>query len=171
MTQSSYNAYTQPFWRFSLNFYESEAVRQRCLALQDDYGLDVNLLLFACWLGRQSRSLVSEGAAWQQVRAWHTEIVQPLRALRRAQPRQHEGERHIRQLMQDTELKAEQCEQWILFQAAEHLSQSATEVGPKLTWSNLLDVAEYADQSDSILFQSLQELVELNHPPEDAGGP
>lgn len=171
MTQSSYNAYTQPFWRFSLSFYESEAVRQRCLALQDEYGLDVNLLLYACWLGRQSRTLVSEGADWQRVRAWHKEVVQPLRALRRAQPRQHEGERQIRQLMQDTELKAEQCEQWLLFQAAQTLSQPSAEVGPKLTWGNLLDVAEDADQSDSRLFQWLQELVELNHPPGDAGGP
>ena len=39
------------FWDFSLEIYAKPGVAQACLALQDECGADVNLLLFCCWAG------------------------------------------------------------------------------------------------------------------------
>src|SRR4029077_986465 len=38
-------------WRFSLAFYALPGVARALIALQDRDGLDVNLMLFAMWLG------------------------------------------------------------------------------------------------------------------------
>jgi len=35
-----------PFWRFSLRFYARAKISAICLLLQDEAGVDVNLLLF-----------------------------------------------------------------------------------------------------------------------------
>ena len=36
-----------PFWQFSLDAYQRDGVQPACLSLQDDWGLDVNVLLYA----------------------------------------------------------------------------------------------------------------------------
>jgi uncharacterized protein (TIGR02444 family) len=75
----------EPFWDYSLALYTREGVAEACLELQRRHGLDVDLLLFACWLG--SRGIVLDPAAAEQAReavlAWQLEVVRPLRALRR----------------------------------------------------------------------------------------
>lgn len=75
-----------PFWDFSLDFYAGPGVKQACLALQDECGLDVNLVLLAVWLARAGRHI--EPALAQHLQALsdrhQTSIMQPLRAARRA---------------------------------------------------------------------------------------
>jgi uncharacterized protein (TIGR02444 family) len=75
-----------PFWDFSLALYAKPGVAESCLRLQDGLGLDVNLLLYACWTaakgaGRLSpdgwRRLVDETAPWR------AQVVEPLRRVRR----------------------------------------------------------------------------------------
>ena len=76
----------EAFWRFSLNFYELPAVAQALLALQDRDGLDINLILFALWFGISGRGRLDSGALTAADRAIgkiRTEIVEPLRSLRR----------------------------------------------------------------------------------------
>ena len=74
-----------PFWRFSLQFYRMPGVADACIALQDEAGVDVNLLLFLLWnasLGRQlSRADVED--VERQVAEWREGVVIPLRELRR----------------------------------------------------------------------------------------
>lgn len=75
------------FWAFSLDFYARPGVAESCLALQDRHGADVNILLLCCWLGwsgwgRLSREALARAEAG--VAAWRGEIVERLRALRRA---------------------------------------------------------------------------------------
>ena len=74
------------FWDFSLAFYAEPAVRDACLALQDERGLDVNLILLAAWLARAGRGV--EPALARQLRAisdrHQTSIMRPLREARRA---------------------------------------------------------------------------------------
>ena len=43
-------------WRFSQDFYRLPGVASALIALQDRAGLDVNLMLFALWLGVTGRS-------------------------------------------------------------------------------------------------------------------
>jgi uncharacterized protein (TIGR02444 family) len=74
------------FWRFSLAFYQLPGVSEALITLQDRDGLDVNLMLFALWLGVSGRRPLSRdglAAAEQAIGTIRTEIVEPLRALRR----------------------------------------------------------------------------------------
>ena len=72
-------------WRFSLAFYTRPCVSEALIALQDRAGCDVNLMLFALWLGVFGRSLTKEelAIADQIARPIRADIVEPLRALRR----------------------------------------------------------------------------------------
>jgi len=75
-----------PFWDFSLAVYGAEGVPAACLALQERHGLDVNMLLFCCWLGQAGFGDQGAGrlARLQDaVALWHGEVVRPLRAVRR----------------------------------------------------------------------------------------
>jgi uncharacterized protein (TIGR02444 family) len=79
-TQSS------PFWRFSLRFYRQPQVADACIALQEEAGVDVNLLLFLLWQATLGREL-SQGeveALEARVGPWREMTVVPLRAVRRA---------------------------------------------------------------------------------------
>jgi uncharacterized protein (TIGR02444 family) len=73
-------------WAFAVDLYTAPGVAAACLGLQDQHGCDVNLLLFAAWMGAvRHRTMtpaeISEAAA--AVEDWHAEIVRPLRGVRR----------------------------------------------------------------------------------------
>jgi len=74
------------FWRFSLAFYARPGVAEALIALQDRAGSDVNLVLFALWLGvyRCRRLGPAELAdAEAAIATINTAAVEPLRRLRR----------------------------------------------------------------------------------------
>ena len=74
-----------PFWQFSLSVYGSEGVAPACLALQDKHGLDVNMLLFACWAGFCGHRFSEDELVrvCREAKAWKEAVVQPLRSVRR----------------------------------------------------------------------------------------
>ncbi|MDB4542905.1 TIGR02444 family protein [bacterium] len=76
---------TNPFWDFSLASYSRDGVPGSCLALQDDFNLDVNMLLYGAWLASQDKRLDTEHLAALEVviKPWREQVVEPLRALRR----------------------------------------------------------------------------------------
>ena len=73
------------FWNFSLSVYGEAGVASACLYLQDERGLDVNLLLFCGWLGVTGRGAL-DGQTWQELaqwtRDWDDHVVVPLRRVR-----------------------------------------------------------------------------------------
>jgi uncharacterized protein (TIGR02444 family) len=74
------------FWRFSVAFYERPGVADALIALQDRDGFDVNLVLFALWLGISGHGPLDGGAlavAERDAAMLRSEIVEPLRHLRR----------------------------------------------------------------------------------------
>jgi uncharacterized protein (TIGR02444 family) len=75
-----------PFWRFSLRFYRQPAVADACIRLQEDAGVDVNLLLFLLWHATHKRALSAAEVAEleQRIGAWRNMTVIPLRGVRRA---------------------------------------------------------------------------------------
>jgi uncharacterized protein (TIGR02444 family) len=76
-----------PFWDFSITVYGADAVAGECLALQNEFGLDVNLLLLCAFIGaRQGIALTADdiAAARAEVEPWHKGIVSTLRDARRA---------------------------------------------------------------------------------------
>ena len=72
-------------WRFSLRFYALPGVAPACIELQDNAGVDVNLLLYLLFVAGHGRTLDRDGVARAdaQVSAWRDGVVRPLRALRR----------------------------------------------------------------------------------------
>jgi uncharacterized protein (TIGR02444 family) len=74
-----------PFWRFSLGFYRQPGVADACIALQDGFGVDVNILLFLLWLATARRrvDLAVAQEVCAKAAAWRGDVVVPLRTLRR----------------------------------------------------------------------------------------
>ncbi len=74
----------EALWRFALAFYARPGVAGALMALQERAGRDVNLILFALWLG--ARGLRLDAAALEAAAAAiapiNTEAVGPLRRLR-----------------------------------------------------------------------------------------
>jgi len=111
-----------PFWDFSVAHYAQPGVAEACIHLQDEYGLDVNLLLFCIWcasdgpgeLGHEDIRLFL-----RRTGIWQAKVVQPLREVRRycrvpgespeAGLRQRVGESVLK-----VEIEAERAEQLML---------------------------------------------------------
>lgn len=74
-----------PFWDYSLAYYSRPEVSLCCLEYQDQYGANVNLLLFCCWLG--SLGLLIKPEELEQARLTINPLdqhaIQPLRAVRK----------------------------------------------------------------------------------------
>jgi uncharacterized protein (TIGR02444 family) len=75
-----------PFWRFSLQFYRLPGVAEACIRLQEESGVDVNLLLFLLWHAAQQRMLSTAEVERLEllIAAWRDLAVIPLRVIRRA---------------------------------------------------------------------------------------
>ena len=74
------------FWNFSIAIYGRPGVRDACLRLQDEAGLDVNVLLYCLWRAACGRDLEAEDlrARLAALAPWMAAAVKPLRTLRRA---------------------------------------------------------------------------------------
>lgn len=122
--QAGNNQYQNDFWRFSLAVYGQRPVAGECLALQDKFGLNINLLLFCAWLG--SRGIVLsrddlEGAS-RSIASWHDHVVRPLRGVRRHMKSRHEDVSEMRAQVRQVEIEAEQVEQAMLFAYAQSIA-------------------------------------------------
>ena len=75
-----------PFWRFSLRFYRQDGVADACITLQEEAGVDVNLLLFLLWHATRKRTLSASEIAEveRRIAPWRNMTVIPLRTMRRA---------------------------------------------------------------------------------------
>jgi uncharacterized protein (TIGR02444 family) len=115
-----------PFWRFSVKFYAEPGVAQACIDLQDQAGVDVNILFFLLWNAAQSRALSSAEVAEveRDVGAWRDLAVVPLRNVRRAlktpppvmAPQDAEG---FRTRIKAVELEAERLQQEAMYTLAQ----------------------------------------------------
>lgn len=73
-------------WSFSLRVYAAPGVPDWCLAQQDRFGADVNVLLWAAWQGAGGRLLAPADVAAAEAASvpWRDGVVRPLRGARRA---------------------------------------------------------------------------------------
>jgi uncharacterized protein (TIGR02444 family) len=75
------------FWNFSLAFYGRPGVSPACLELQDRHGRDVNLVLYACWIGLSGRGRLTQADVARAAATndpWRRAVIENLRAARRA---------------------------------------------------------------------------------------
>lgn len=83
------------FWRFSLALYARPGVAPACLVLQDQFGRDVNVALYGLWLGASGRGALSAATLAdidRKAAPWREQVVEKLRAARRAIKAQDAGE-------------------------------------------------------------------------------
>lgn len=117
---SATNSKESRFWNFSIALYNKPQVAELCLELQDQYGANINLLLWCLWLEHQSieLSLQRLTAALVAIQKWDADYVQTLRLLRRKMKVEFAQDMnavlHVREQIKLAELLAEKCEQeWL----------------------------------------------------------
>jgi uncharacterized protein (TIGR02444 family) len=108
------------FWRFSLRVYAAPGVADECLALQERYAIDVNVLLFCAWLAAERRIALTVDdieTCKRCVSEWHARAVKPLRAARQTM-KGLTGAESVRADVKALELATERIEQDMLFALA-----------------------------------------------------
>ena len=133
---------TNPFWDFSLASYSRDGVPESCLALQDDFNLDVNVLLYGAWLASQDKRLETEHLAALEVviKPWREQVVEPLRALRRRW-REYPPAEVLRGEVKRLELQAERRQQDMMLAYLQAASEPPAASQP--LQENLLQVARF----------------------------
>lgn len=109
---------TSPFCSFSFKVYQHPVVEENLIALQNERGLNVNVLLFCVWYaltdqGRLTRSELKKIV--MSIQTWHEGIVLPLRRLRKklkSNPSSLAAE--IRRAILNEEIFSEKIEQLIM---------------------------------------------------------
>jgi uncharacterized protein (TIGR02444 family) len=129
---------SEQFWLYSLSLYP--AIKEVCLQWQDNFGVNINLLLFLLYLDKQQQSL-SETQLQQLedlLQHFSSEVTQSIRTLRRTLPSpwlESDMQQPLRQQLLSTELAAEKLEQQLLVQQFNRLPQT----NDLLPYSQLLD--------------------------------
>lgn len=100
-----------PLWDYASKLYGLEGVAPACLALQDSFGLDVNLLLYAAWLAHRDQKLSAEHLAVldASIADWRRHVIAPLRGVRR-QLHGKEGFADLYEGVKVLELRAERAQ-------------------------------------------------------------
>jgi uncharacterized protein (TIGR02444 family) len=115
-----------PFWQFSIKFYAVPDVAPACIRLQDEAGVDVNVLFFLLWNATQGRAL-SEAEVRELDRVvgvWRDTVVVPLREMRRALKAAPtllapDAAEMFRNRVKATELEAERLQQEAMYALAQ----------------------------------------------------
>jgi len=114
------NSRAEKFWDFSLRLYANEEVASLCLQAQDQFDIDVNMLLFCCWqaAGAQHTDPAIFREAVNYSHKWKNQVVQPLRNSRKwmksvkpISPELRGQYDRLRQQIADSELAAEKIQQ------------------------------------------------------------
>lgn len=115
------NARQNGLWDFALRLYGAQGVSEACLVLQEESGVDVPVLLFAAWLSEKGKALTEGdlGRVDGRIREWRSEVVQPLRAVRRRlkngpSPAPSEETEKLRNGVKAVELQSEKIELAVL---------------------------------------------------------
>jgi uncharacterized protein (TIGR02444 family) len=122
-----------PFWRFSLGFYRQPGVSDACIELQDQAGVDVNIMLFLLWNATLNRTLPKPMVEQLEAKIGplREATVIPLRTLRRAlripppavEPGAAEAFRtHVKRV----ELEAERLQQQTMYELVSTLAFDST---------------------------------------------
>jgi uncharacterized protein (TIGR02444 family) len=115
------NVNESAFWRFSLKLYSQTDIPPICLHLQDQYGVDVNVLFFCLFLSVQQRLLESHtlNAIEKKAKIWRSNVVEPLRSVRKILKTDLStpnipGCQKLREAIKKSELAAERLQQEML---------------------------------------------------------
>lgn len=143
-------------WRFSLAVYGRPGVPAACLGLQDAHGVDVNVLLYCCWMAHRGWPLSPAQcrAAMKLTEAWRRDVVWPLRTIRRhvgTLDRASPSIASAYESLKACELRLEQQQQAMLADAAPGGPPQAANVVEALeTFAAAMDIANAPGVEDQL---------------------
>ena len=110
-------------WDWTLRAYGQDGVPEACLRLQDEFGQNTSLLLWAVWAETADAPLLARAA--DIARRWETLALTPLRTVRRALKPAFEGvedgpRENLREDVKAVELRAER----LLMESLESLGEN-----------------------------------------------
>ena len=153
------------FWQFSLQFYAREGVAPLCLALQDQHGVDVNLLFLLLFLDSKKRGLSATEVRHMDhtVAAWRSRVVQPLRALRRdlkngVTAMDAQAIEDLRSEIKRCELHAERLQQEMLERA---FPAGTTGIASSVQAAATANIAAYGAVIGALPADTMRDLLEL----------
>jgi uncharacterized protein (TIGR02444 family) len=107
-------------------------VSEACLELQDNCGVDVNVVLFLLWLASQKRRVPADQVRLvaEKVKPWQIDVIGPIRALRRMlktdAPLLDKGSAELfRTRIKAIELESERLQQEAMYALAASLKSDA----------------------------------------------
>ena len=142
-----------PFWDFSLDVYSRGDVAEHLIALQENLGADINIMLYCYWVAYLGAPHLTEhqiNTVVFVVNRWQREVVKPLRKMRTELKIDSKGGPRpwsdtIRTNIKIVELEAERLEQLMIYRA-----HSLEECDKIETWemrrqanSNLVDYLKF----------------------------
>jgi uncharacterized protein (TIGR02444 family) len=139
----------ESLWSFAIRVYRRRGISEACLALQERFSIDVNVLLFAAWMGSERRVELSRSdliRVRDEVRAWHDEVVRPLRAVRQRmklgpKPAPSSATEALRTKLKAVEIESERIELATLQEQAPRLAPLRDRASDGLAASNMRQVA------------------------------
>ncbi|MFV7785913.1 TIGR02444 family protein [Shewanella marisflavi] len=146
---SHVNHFDASLWQTCDRLYEKG--QQLYLKLQDDYGLNVNLLLLAQWLDEQHYYLSDQD--WQeladQVAAWEEKVLKPYRRLRKLS--KHNLAKAEYQQMLEVELMLERKSQaMILLQLRQLANEQRSANLPRYLALYQIDLKQYQQLAQNL---------------------
>ncbi len=139
---------TSPFWTFSLGYYRGAGVSDACLELQDNCGVDVNVVLFLLWQATQKRrfAAIQVKALAEKMGPWQIDVIGPIRGLRRMlkgnAPLLDKGSAELfRTKIKAIELESEKLQQQAMYAMAASLK---AETAPSSEAAARASIAAYA---------------------------
>ncbi|MFT4886683.1 MAG: hypothetical protein ACJAY7_000630 [Pseudohongiellaceae bacterium] len=160
---------SQNFWEFSVQLYSSPEVSAACLDLQNQHGIDVNLLLLCCWCGARGTELtetsLSQSIAYS--RKWAEQVIKPLRQTRvwmksniPNDQNQQLGFLEVRKEIKTVELSAEKHQQSVLEEIVLSQPDSGAKISPKeAIEQNVHDLINHINIADSSTLRTTLSLV------------
>lgn len=162
------------FWEWSLDRYAQKGVASLLLKLQDDFGLNVNVMLWCLWCAERFEQLpeLALRKAHDLTSGWASGVTVELRAVRKrlkSPPPQADPAmaQRLRERVKKAELDAEEIEQAMLDKLAREVLQPATSgTMEERARRNLAGYAALAGAGSASGFSVslLEELLETAHP-------
>lgn len=152
-----------------MELYSSPEVSSACLDLQDQHGIDVNLLLLCCWYGARVGELseTSLNQALAYSKQWREEVVKPLRQTRvwmksniPSDQNQRLSFQDVRNEIKSVELRAEKHQQSVLEVIVMSQPDSGENISPeKAIKKNVLQLMNQMKVADSSKLRTTLSLV------------
>lgn len=151
------------FWKFSAKIYSNPLVEKTLLKLQNQRGVNVNILLYCCWYAFREQGRMSKQDLKKillNIQIWHERIVLPLRRIRQrlkgiVNP---SWAQKIRQEILNHELVGEQIEQLIIVENFVYQTKQIKTIFQKMsdackniaTYCNLLHISVDIEDCEDI---------------------